>query len=107
MLLLDDDDELPSVPTKGEASLATVLGAARLGRIDEALTNSAGANWHKVARIVYDAVKSGGFDHWDDSCLHLHVRRVIRLVDIGVFEAQGNLHRPRWSEVRLRKLRLV
>jgi len=101
MLLLDDDDELPSIPTEGEASLLAELGTTSLGRIDEALTRCARKDWLKVARIVHEAMDVGGFDHWDDPSLHLHVRRVIFLVNAGVLEAQGNLYRPRRSEARL------
>ena len=101
MLLLDDDDELPSTPAQGEASLTAKLSAEALERIDAALIHAARPSWLKVARIVYEAVEAGRFDPSDDGCLHLHVRRIIQLTHVGALEAQGNLRRPRWSEVRI------
>ena len=102
MLLLDDDDELPLLPDEAEASLASQLGEQGLRAIDDALGKQARRTWLKVARVVFDALKAGGFEASNDASIHLHVRRVITLADAGVFEAQGNLRRPRWSEVRLR-----
>jgi hypothetical protein len=102
MLLLDDDDELPSQPDEAETSLSGELGDAGLRAIDDALRKSARRSWLKVAHVVFDALKAGGLDPFDDASLHLYVRRVVSLVDSGSLEAQGNLHRPRWSEVRLR-----
>jgi hypothetical protein len=102
MLLLDDDDELPAQPDEGEAKLSIGLGDSGLLAIDEAIRKSARGTWLKVARIVGDALESGGFKISDDVAIDLHVRRVISLVDSGALEAKGNLRRPRWSEVRLR-----
>lgn len=106
MLLLDDDDELPATPDEAETALATQLGSDGLKAIDAALLAQAGKRWLKVARIVGDALKAGGFDPWEDAHLHLHIRRLIALVDAGALEAQGNLRKPRWSEVRLPELSL-
>jgi hypothetical protein len=101
MLLLDDDDELPVQPTDAEHQLEAALGSAGLISIDEALLRHAALQWLKVARVVSDALNSCGHDPWDEATLHLHVRRMIHLVGSGVFESQGNLRKPRWSEVRL------
>jgi hypothetical protein len=102
MLLLDDDDELPPQPNEAEARLSSELGDARLQAIDHAIRQSARPRWLKVARVVIDALKAGSFDTPDDATIHLHVRRLISLVEFGTLESQGNLRRPRWSEVRLR-----
>jgi hypothetical protein len=102
MLLLDDDDELPLLPDEAEARLETGLDEEGVRAIDEALRRHARRGWLKVARVVIDALVAGGFGSSDEVSVRLHVRRVIFLVDSGVFEAQGNLRRPRWSEVRLR-----
>ncbi len=99
MLLLDDDDELPTLPGEEELELSLQLGSETLLAIDAALVDHARAQWLKVARVVHDAIKARGFA-FDDSVIDLHVRRVIQLVDANVLEAQGNLRRPRWSEVR-------
>jgi hypothetical protein len=101
MLLLDDDDELPAQPTSAEQALEVGMGSSGLTAIDEALIRHATNRWSKVARVVSDALKYGGHDPWDEATLHLYVRRVIHLVESGVLESQGNLRKPRWSEIRL------
>ena len=98
MSLLDDEDELPSLPEEAEATLAAQLGAEGLRAIDEALSQHARRGWLKAARVVADALKAGGFPISGDAYIDLHVRRLITLVHSGVMEAQGNLRRPRWSE---------
>ncbi len=100
MLLLDDDDELPESPEPGEVALTARLGPDGLQAIDAALVGHARPTWLKVARVVHEAVNSGGFAVDDDN-VDLHVRRVASLVTSGKLESQGNLRRPRWSEVRL------
>jgi hypothetical protein len=100
MLLLDDDEELPADADAAETALAAQLGHQALKAIDAALLAHAGKRWLKVARVVGDALEAGQFDAWEDAHLHLHVRRVIALVQAGALEGKGNLHKPRWSEVR-------
>ena len=100
MLLLDDDDELPKSPEPGELVLVARLGLDGLRAIDAALLGHARPTWLKVARVVHQALDSGCFAI-DDDIVDLHVRRVAGLVASGSLESQGNLRRPRWSEVRL------
>lgn len=100
MLLLDNDDQVPASSTQEEAALADALGPAGLAAIDEEIVKAAHGRWQKVARIVVDAIKAGGF-LLEEEHVQLHIRRVIALVDAGTLEAQGNLRRPRFSEVRL------
>lgn len=99
MLLLDDEDELPLEAGPEEVQLAADLGPVGLQAIDTNLLACADVQWLKGARIVSEAMKNGGFAY-DDDCTDLHVRRLIGLVDRGVLEGQGNLRKPRWSEVR-------
>jgi hypothetical protein len=101
MLLLDDDDQLPTSPTDSEAILADSLGSSGLLKVDAAIRNATRARWSKVARVLYDAMTTGGFSPHDEAQVHLHTRRVIGLVKIGTLETQGNLLRPRFSEIRL------
>jgi hypothetical protein len=101
MLWLDDDDVLPASPDEQENTLALQLGVDGLESVDEAIMRHARDRWLKVARVVLDALKVGGFSAADETHVRLHVRRVIGLVDVGRLEAQGNLRRPRFSEVRL------
>jgi hypothetical protein len=100
MLLLDDDDQLPDAPTEAETLLAESLGAAGLLAIDEAIVNATPTRWLKVARIVVDAITAAGFST-EEAQVQLHVRRTIALVAAGRLDAQGNVQRPRFSEVRL------
>jgi hypothetical protein len=101
VLLLDDDDELPLTPAQGETTLAAQLGADGLRAIDATLQQQARRSWLKVARVVSDALRAGGFPPDDDDHIALHVRRLMGLVESGALEGQGNVRRPRWSEVRL------
>jgi hypothetical protein len=100
MLLVHDEDRVPESPTEGEVSLAASLGEKGLAAIDAAILAATGPKFMKVARVVSDALKAGGFST-DDENVRVHVRRVIALVRGDKLEAQGNLLRPRFSEVRL------
>jgi hypothetical protein len=100
MLLLDDDDELPNLPDEGETNLQRQLGPEALRAIDAAIVANAGPQWLKVARVVHDVIKSQGLP-FEDAVVDLHVRRVIELVQSNRLEAQGNLRKPRWSEIRM------
>ena len=101
MLLLDDQAELSAQPDEVETALGAQLGEQGLSAIDDTLKEHTQRRWLKVARVVLDALKASGAPVSNETCIALYVRRVIALVDAGVFEAQGNLRRPRWSEVRL------
>jgi hypothetical protein len=79
---------------------AAQLGPDGLQAIDDPLVSYARSTWIKVARVVHDALDSASFAV-DDDTVDLHVRRVASLVAAGKLESQGNLRRPRWSEVRL------
>jgi hypothetical protein len=100
MLLVHDADRVPDSPTEGEMSLTESLGEKGLAAIDDAILGAAGPKWMKVARVVFDALKAGGFSTEDEN-VQVHVRRVIALVKGHKLEAHGNLLRPRFSEVRL------
>ena len=95
-----DDWELPALASESERVLAESLGPAGLGAIDEAIAAVTPPRFSKVARVVFDAMEAGGHSG-KESAFELHVRRVIALVESGALEAQGNLRRPRFSEVRL------
>jgi hypothetical protein len=100
VLLVDDDDLLPEVPDDAEARLVAEIGTDRLRVIDEDLRKHVRERWMKVARIVADCMRQTGFSFDDENAVRLHVRRMKALVDSGVIEGEGNLLRPRWSEVR-------
>ena len=100
MLLVHDDDRVPDSPTEREISLAESLGERGMAAIDEAILSVAGPKWAKVAMVVVMALKASKFST-EDEHVRGHVRRIIALVNAGRLEAQGNLLRPRFSEVRL------
>src|SRR5262245_398495 len=56
--------------------------------------------WSKVARVVAQAMREGGFSVTDENVIRLHVRQISFLVETGALEAEGNLRQPRWCEVR-------
>jgi hypothetical protein len=95
-----DDYALPATASESERVLAESLGPEGLRSIDDAITKATQPRWCKVARVVSDAIDARGLST-DDTQFDLHVRRVIALVESGALEAQGNLRRPRFSEVRL------
>jgi hypothetical protein len=101
MLLLDDHAELPARPDEAEAALEAQLGEQGLSATDEMLKKHTRRRWLKVSRVVADALEASGVPVSNEGYVALYVRRTIALVDAGLFEAQGDLRRPRRSEVRL------
>lgn len=99
-MLLFDADPLPAFPSPAETALADRLGPEGIREIDEAILHASAARFLKVARIVIDSLDAVGSSWRDEPTVHLHVRRVIALAKAGRLESQGDLHRPRWSEVR-------
>jgi len=99
-MLFFDADPLPTSPSPAEAALAGRLGPEGIRAIDEAILGASATRFLKVARIVVDSLEALGSSWEDEPCVHLHVRRVIALTDTGRLEGQGNLFKPRWSEVR-------
>lgn len=100
MLLIDDEDRVPESSTEAENLLTNSIGQQGLLAIDEAIVNATRSKWMKVARVIIDAIHAGGFTT-DDAQVQLHVRRIVALVRAGKLQAQGNLLRPRLSEIRL------
>jgi hypothetical protein len=77
-----------------------VLPRALAQRIDEFILASAAPRWLKVARVMGDVLNACRRDNVAVSEYAI-VKRVDYLVDHGKLQAQGNLYRPRYSEVRL------
>lgn len=101
MLLLDDDDELPDVPSPSEMELADRLGPDGLRAVDRALLDAATPRFLKIARVVSQALQSQGLFSADDAPADLFTRRIIGLIGAGLLESAGNPRKPRFSEVRL------
>ena len=95
-----DGFQLPVTASESARSLAESLEPADLQSIDDAITRATLSRWSKVARVVSDAMKEGGYAT-EEAAFELHIRHVILLVEAGTLEARGNLRWPRFSEVRL------
>ncbi len=100
MLLLDDEIEISIPVGLDEIEFTARLGPNEIEAIDTSLTQCAKPHFLKVARLVFDAINASGYDLSDD-IVFVHVRRLMLLVEAGVLHSQGNLRRPRFSEVRL------
>ncbi len=66
--------------------------------VDEALMAEIGERWRKVAMVLAQAADKLGWDSVDD--FDRLAKRLETLVADGQLEAQGNLGRWRYSEVR-------
>ncbi len=97
---MHDEERVPESPTEREASRTESLGERGLATIDDSILAATGSKWMKVARVVFDALKAGGFSTEDED-VQVHVRRIMALVKSRKLESQGDLLRPRFSEVRL------
>ena len=70
--------------------------------IDKAILSVVEDRWLKVARIVGDVAKRLNLDwHRDKEQIDLVLERIQALVSEGRLFSQGDLSRPRYSEVRL------
>jgi hypothetical protein len=99
MLLIDNDDELPSEPQEEEARFSAEVGAESVGAIGAALTATRDL-WLKAARIIHDAVTFHGYACSDGS-VDFDARRLLVLVGAGLLEGRDNPCKPRYIEVRL------
>ncbi len=70
--------------------------------LDAIILSHARDEWQKVAKIAGRAMEERGVAPTDDQ-LEAVVARVRDLVACGRLEAQGDVARPRFSEVRLPK----
>ena len=105
MLLLDDDDHLAGLAYRGgDRPGPNPRGGCRsASRLDAAIVNAAlGRAGLKVSRVVVDAIRAAGFST-EEAHVQLHRAAHHRSLSnlLGRLDAQGNVHRPRFSEVRL------
>ena len=101
MAMPDDELEVPETPDVDELQLTLELGEHGLRNIDDALKKAADGKFLKVARIIVHALKTLQVRP-TELYVNVCVRRIHALVEEGIFEARGNVRRPRWSEARLR-----
>jgi hypothetical protein len=94
----EDQDDPPLDAEELQAVAA--LTPDDLGAIDLALLAASDSNWRKVAFVVGTAMDA--YPHlYHDVPDVFYAQRVRALVSAGQLEAQGNLHRMRFSEIRL------
>ncbi len=94
---IDKQDDPPLDPEDFEAVAA--LTRNDLNAIDQALLAASDTNWRKVAFVVGAAMDTYP-DLYHDIPDVFYSQRVRTLVSAGQLEAQGNLYRMRFSEVR-------
>jgi hypothetical protein len=98
MRSIDDQDDPPFDAEDLHAIAA--LSQDDLRAIDRAILSSSGESWRKVALVVAVAMDAYPDLYFDIPDV-FYSQRVRELVSSGHLEAQGNLRRMRFSEVRL------
>ena len=96
------DDRAPDGPMDAEQQArVNALTPAQLEAIDREILLATDVRWRKVARVVGTVM----FGDWPGKPERIadvfYAQRVARLVRAGKLEAQGDLARMRFSEVRL------
>jgi hypothetical protein len=82
-----------------EQARANRLTPSEVKRIDEALLRNTAPQWRKVARVVGTAMIELKLRPESVPDIY-YAQRVAEMVKLGQLEAQGNLRRMRYSEVR-------
>ena len=101
--MIQADERAPDGPMDAEQQArANALTADQIEAIDRALVRASDAQWRKVARVVGTAMMSDWKGKPKGIADVYYSQRVAQLVQQGKLEAQGNLARMRFSEVRLR-----
>ena len=86
--------------TQEQLDLVSKLSEADLNLIDSALLSNVSPQWRKVARVVGTTM-----NEIDNKIIGIpdvfYSQRIVRLVDKGLIESQGNIKAMRYSEIRL------
>lgn len=98
--MIEEQDD-PELDEEEEAAVAA-LSPSDIDAIDQAILSLCEVHWRKVAYVVGFAMDVHP-DRYLDIPDYYYGMRVRALVEAGVLEAQGNLRRMRFSEVRLRQ----
>ena len=100
----DDEYEFGAPLDAEETATVNALTPEEIAEIDDALLGATSSNWSKVAMVLTKQMKSQpGVP--DDVPLEFYWNRLCNLVARGVLDAQGNLRRARFSEVRRAAIR--
>jgi hypothetical protein len=97
------DDRAPDAPMDtDQQTRADALTPSQLEAIDRELLRASDVQWRKVARVVGTVMMNDWSGKPERNADVFYAHRVARLVRLGRLEAQGDLTRMRFSEVRLR-----
>jgi hypothetical protein len=95
----DDHDDL-SMPLDDDDLLAIgALTDVDVAAIDQAILSMLSAHWQKTALVVSRAMYAYP-DRYDDIPDVFYGQRVVELASKGLLDANGNLRRLRFSEIR-------
>lgn len=97
--MIEEQDD-PELDEEDEAAVAA-LSPSDVEAIDHALLSLCDRHWRKVAYVVGYAMDVYPDRYFDIPDIY-YAMRVRALVDVGLLEAQGNLRRMRFSEIRRR-----
>jgi hypothetical protein len=97
-------DELhPDPPLSAEQEkLVGALSQSQIDTVDRAILSSSVAHWRKVAHVVSSAMAQVGRTLPGVPDV-FYAERVRKLVEHGALDAQGDLRRMRYGEVRKRE----
>jgi hypothetical protein len=96
-------DQAPDASMSAEQQArAAALTPDQLDAIDRELLRASDVQWRKVARVVGTVMTTDWSGKPERIADIFYAQRVARLVRLGRLEAQGDLARMRFSEVRLR-----
>lgn len=95
----EEEYEFGTLLDAEETATVEALSPDDISAIDGALLDATSSNWSKVAMVLSKQMKSRpGVP--DDVPLEFYWSRLCDMVARGELEAQGNLRRARFSEVR-------
>ena len=98
----ETDDQEPDGPLSAtQQARVDALSPSQVAAADQALTSVAASQWQKVARLVAEVMTSNWPNKPSGIADVYYAQRVAKLVQEGILEAQGDLRRMRFSEVRL------
>jgi Protein of unknown function len=94
-------DEFPAINSSLRWDQVRLPPSVSETQVDQIIFSVVAPSWHKMARIIWDAVKRGegrGLGVTDE----MFAARIQVLVEAGRLESQGDVRKWRHSEVRLK-----
>jgi Protein of unknown function len=100
---MESENDYDPPMTESELKIVALLTPSDFEKIDKQILANIVVNWRKLARVV--AQTMGDLEREFPLVPDLfYAHRVMVLTDNGLIEAQGNLKRLRYSEVRLPRI---